>query len=338
MRWPCSVAFAVLAVVAGGRSAEGRGPARRAGRAAGSVLRTPWGDPDLQGVVEPRHDHAAGTAGGVRRPRAADGRGNRGGQPRVRDAGHLGAAKRADSGAGRRPRLQPVLVGPRHLDRPHVAYHRSAGRTAARRAHGNAGSTRRLPKRSGWPRPSGGGCRRTGRRTWIWATAVWSTATCRLRRAVTTTTFTFCSRPATSPSSRSRSTTSASFPCLRAARASGPGPSMAGGCRAATGRATRWSSRPVTSTHRPTIWGRARTAASSSGSAGAVRDAIEYSFTVTDPSVWTRSWSGMVPWRPGRRSDVRVRLSRGQLRHDQSPHVVAGGRGPPREEYEDRRR
>ena len=27
--------------------------------------------------------------------------------------------------------------------------------------------------------------------------------------------------------------------------------------------------------------------------------------------------------------DVRVRLSRGQLRHDESPHVVAGGRGPP---------
>ena len=27
-------------------------------------------------------------------------------------------------------------------------------------------------------------------------------------------------------------------------------------------------------------------------------DGIEYSFTVTDPSVWTRPWSGMVPWRP----------------------------------------
>ena len=27
-------------------------------------------------------------------------------------------------------------------------------------------------------------------------------------------------------------------------------------------------------------------------------DAIEYAFTVTDPSVWTRPWSGMVPWRP----------------------------------------
>ncbi len=27
-------------------------------------------------------------------------------------------------------------------------------------------------------------------------------------------------------------------------------------------------------------------------------DAVEYSFTVTDPSVWTRPWSGMVPWRP----------------------------------------
>ena len=26
-------------------------------------------------------------------------------------------------------------------------------------------------------------------------------------------------------------------------------------------------------------------------------DAIEYSFTVTDPSVWTRPWSAMVPWR-----------------------------------------
>ena len=27
-------------------------------------------------------------------------------------------------------------------------------------------------------------------------------------------------------------------------------------------------------------------------------DAIEYSFMVTDPSVWSRPWSGMVPWRP----------------------------------------
>ena len=27
-------------------------------------------------------------------------------------------------------------------------------------------------------------------------------------------------------------------------------------------------------------------------------DAVEYAFTVTDPSVWTRPWSGMVPWRP----------------------------------------
>jgi hypothetical protein len=26
-------------------------------------------------------------------------------------------------------------------------------------------------------------------------------------------------------------------------------------------------------------------------------DAIDYSFTVTDPSVWTRPWSAMVPWR-----------------------------------------
>ena len=26
-------------------------------------------------------------------------------------------------------------------------------------------------------------------------------------------------------------------------------------------------------------------------------DAIEYSFTVTDPSVWTQPWSAMVPWR-----------------------------------------
>ena len=27
-------------------------------------------------------------------------------------------------------------------------------------------------------------------------------------------------------------------------------------------------------------------------------DAMEYTFTVTDPSVWTRPWSAMVPWRP----------------------------------------
>ena len=27
-------------------------------------------------------------------------------------------------------------------------------------------------------------------------------------------------------------------------------------------------------------------------------DAIAYEFTVTDPTVWTRPWTGMVPWRP----------------------------------------
>ncbi len=28
------------------------------------------------------------------------------------------------------------------------------------------------------------------------------------------------------------------------------------------------------------------------------KDAIEYSFTVTDPTIWTRPWTAMVPWRP----------------------------------------
>ena len=27
-------------------------------------------------------------------------------------------------------------------------------------------------------------------------------------------------------------------------------------------------------------------------------DVIEYAFTVSDPTVWTEPWSGMVPWRP----------------------------------------
>jgi hypothetical protein len=27
-------------------------------------------------------------------------------------------------------------------------------------------------------------------------------------------------------------------------------------------------------------------------------DAVVYEFTVTHPTVWTRPWTGMVPWRP----------------------------------------
>ena len=154
MRVPV-LAFAVLAIVVGGlqpAAAQSVAPDERS-----AAPRTPWGDPDSAGAVEPRDHHAARTARGIRRSRTVDRRGNRGRQPRIRDARDLGAAERADPRAGRRPRLQPVLVGSRHLDRPHVARHRSGGRPAAAadvcaaEVRGDGG------RRSGWPLPSGGG-------------------------------------------------------------------------------------------------------------------------------------------------------------------------------------
>ena len=44
------------------------------------------------------------------------------------------------------------------------------------------------------------------------------------------------------------------------------------------------------------------------------KDAIEYSFTVNDPNVWTQPWSAMVPWRAAEGPLFEVRLSRGELR------------------------
>ena len=48
-------------------------------------------------------------------------------------------------------------------------------------------------------------------------------------------------------------------------------------------------------------------------------DTLLYEFTVDDPSTWTKPWTAEFPMREDRRSDLRIRLSRGQLRHDRHP-------------------
>ena len=55
-------------------------------------------------------------------------------------------------------------------------------------------------------------------------------------------------------------------------------------------------------------------------------DVIEYSATVTDPSNWTAAVDddGAVAGR--RRATLRVRLSRGELQHDESPYRLPRGR------------
>ena len=57
-------------------------------------------------------------------------------------------------------------------------------------------------------------------------------------------------------------------------------------------------------------------------------DTLIYEFTVNDPSTWTKPWTAADPDDANRRDDVRVRLPRGELRHDEP----AQGRTVPREE------
>ena len=46
-------------------------------------------------------------------------------------------------------------------------------------------------------------------------------------------------------------------------------------------------------------------------------DTLIYEFTVNDPTTWTKPWTAQVPMTKKRRDDVRVRVPRGQLRHDE---------------------
>ena len=52
-----------------------------------------------------------------------------------------------------------------------------------------------------------------------------------------------------------------------------------------------------------------------------------YEFTVDDPSTWTKPWTVQVPMKQSSRADVRIRLPRRQLRHDESaPRGSSGGK------------
>ena len=107
------------------------------------------------------------------------------------------------------------------------------------------------------------------------------------------------------------------------------GPAVAWRVAWTVGRRHARRSRPGTSAPKRIIPCGAKTGTSSSGFTRRGEDAIEYSFTVTDPSIWTRPWSALVPWRAAEGADLRVRLPRGELQH--APHAAgsAGGRRTP---------
>ena len=52
-------------------------------------------------------------------------------------------------------------------------------------------------------------------------------------------------------------------------------------------------------------------------------DTLEYQFTVDDPTVWTRPWTGMYTFVQSQYELVECRLSRRQLRDDQHPEWFA---------------
>ena len=65
--------------------------------------------------------------------------------------------------------------------------------------------------------------------------------------------------------------------------------------RAATGKATRWSSRPPTSRRRASSWARTRICGSPRKFTRVSPDILNYEFTVNDPTTWTAPWTAMIP-------------------------------------------
>ena len=66
--------------------------------------------------------------------------------------------------------------------------------------------------------------------------------------------------------------------------------------RSAGGKATRWWSRPPTSTRCSSSAARPRTSRSPSASRRTGADTILYKFTIDDPTTFTAPWSGEVPF------------------------------------------
>ena len=113
-------------------------------------------------------------------------------------------------------------------------------------------------------------------------------------------------------------------------RACGSGPAS----RAAAGKATRWSSRRRTSMARTPFRGASENMKVTERFTRVADDAIDYKFTVEDPTTWDRGVDGGSAAGEDRGTDLRVRLPRDQLRHRQHPgrRTCRGEEGAEQEE------
>ena len=59
-------------------------------------------------------------------------------------------------------------------------------------------------------------------------------------------------------------------------------------------------------------------------------DTLSYEYTVDDPTVWTRPWTVSMTMQKSERADVRVRVPRGQLRHELASCPARGRQKKPR--------
>ena len=125
--------------------------ASHVGRAAGPA-----------GRLVVRHHHAARATHSACRAGRADRRGSGAREPDRGDAGVVRPPRAIVTRPGRRPRLQPVLVGPGQLDGTHVTDRGSAGWTGAGQDTRRPGENRRGPHRAGARRLGTGGPQRRG--------------------------------------------------------------------------------------------------------------------------------------------------------------------------------
>ena len=116
------------------------------------------------------------------------------------------------------------------------------------------------------------------------------------------------------------------IPTDAASRAAAPTSRRGWATRRAAGKATRWSSRRRTSTAKSSFQGASAKMKLTERFTRIGPNALEYRFTIDDPTIWTKPWTGDVRLRQGRRPvrAGRVRLPRGELRHDEHPQRRAG--------------
>ena len=98
--------------------------------------------------------------------------------------------------------------------------------------------------------------------------------------------------------------------------------------RAATGKATRSWWRPRTSTRREIRWAAIRAVGREPAPDRTLpphcRRHHQYTFTVDNPTMWTRPWTAVINWKRSR-GELSIRLPRGQLQP--ARHAVGGPGG-----------